>query len=100
MVEIVALMIGEIVQCYSSHRYEEPMPIEIGQFVHRGQPKSLFRPGSSVDVLFFQKERIVFDKDLISNCQRSDVHSRYTMGFQRPMVETDVPVRSSIACRR
>lgn len=100
MVEIVALMIGEIVQCYSSRRYERPVPIEQGQIVHRGQPKSLFRPGSSADVLFFQKERIEFDKDLIRNCRRADVNSRYTMGFQRPLVETDVPVRSSIAGRR
>jgi phosphatidylserine decarboxylase len=99
MVEIVALMIGEIVQCYSSHRYERPQPVARGQRVHRGQPKSLFRPGSSVDVLFFQKERILFDSDLIRNCRRGDVNSRYTMGFQRPMVETDVQVRSSIAGR-
>jgi phosphatidylserine decarboxylase len=100
MVEIVALMIGEIIQCYSSHRYELPIPMEKGQFVQRGQPKSLFRPGSSVDVLFFQKERIVFDKDLIRNCRRRDINSRYTAGFKRPMVETDVQVRSSIAGRR
>jgi phosphatidylserine decarboxylase len=100
MVEIVALMIGEIVQRYSSRRYERPQPIERGQTVRRGQPKSLFRPGSSVDVLFFQKERILFDKDLIRNGLRADVESRYTMGFQRPMVETDVQVRSSIAGRR
>jgi phosphatidylserine decarboxylase len=100
MVEIVALMIGEIVQCYSSHRYERPITIERGLIVHRGQPKSLFRPGSSVDVLFFQKNRIEFDKDLVRNCQRGDVNSRYTQGFQKPLVETDVQVRSSIACRR
>jgi phosphatidylserine decarboxylase len=100
MVEIVALMIGEIVQCYSSRGYERPQPIARGRFVHRGQPKSLFRPGSSVDVLFFQKGRIRFDPDLIRNCRRSDVHSRFTIGFQRPVVETDVQVRSSIAGRK
>jgi phosphatidylserine decarboxylase len=99
MVEIVALMIGEIAQCYSAQRYERPQPIKGGQFVHRGQPKSLFRPGSSVDVLFFQKGRIMFDKDLARNCRRADVKSRYTVGFRRPMVETDVQVRSSIAVR-
>lgn len=100
MVEIVALMIGDIVQCYSGNRYERPMPIRHGQLVQRGQPKSLFRPGSSVDVLFFQKNRVEFDKDLIRNCRRGDVNSRYTLGFQKPLVETDIQVRSSIAIRR
>lgn len=100
MVEIVALMIGEIVQCYSKDRYEPPTSLERGQIVRRGQPKSLFRPGSSVDVLFFQQGRIDFDKDLVRNCLRGDVNSRYTLGFQTPLVETDVQVRSSIACRR
>jgi phosphatidylserine decarboxylase len=53
-----------------------------------------------VDVLFFQKERIAFDRDLVRNCRRVDVKSRYTAGFKRPMVETDVQVRSSIAGRK
>ncbi|MBN1932270.1 MAG: phosphatidylserine decarboxylase [Desulfobacterales bacterium] len=100
MVEIVALMIGEIVQCYSSHRYDAPKPMELGMMVDRGQPKSLYRPGSSVDVLFFQKNRVEFDKDLIENRFRFDVVSRYSLGFGKPLVETDVRVRSSIARRR
>ena len=97
MVEIVALMIGEIVQCYSSHRYDQPISLTKGMHVRRGQPKSLYRPGSSVDVLFFQKQRIRFDTDLVDNCRRCDVSSRYSLGFRRPLVETDIQVRSSIA---
>ena len=100
MVEIVALMIGEIVQCYSDHRYESPRPVKPGLMVRRGQPKSLFRPGSSVDVLFFQKDRIQFDQDLVDNRFRHDASSRYSLGFGTPLVETDVQVRSSIARRR
>ncbi|MEM7585789.1 MAG: phosphatidylserine decarboxylase, partial [Acidobacteriota bacterium] len=51
MVEVVALMIGEVVQRYSSRAYESPQPMAIGGFLKRGQPKSLFRPGSSTVVL-------------------------------------------------
>ena len=100
MIEIVALMIGEIVQCYSEHRYEFPLVVKPGIMVRRGQPKSLFRPGSSVDVLFFQKDRIQFDQDLVDNRFRHDATSRYSLGFGTPLVETDVQVRSSIARRR
>jgi phosphatidylserine decarboxylase len=100
MVEIVALMIGEIIQCYSSDRYASPQQVEPGLVIRRGQPKSLFRPGSSVDVLFFQKDRVVFDADLVDNSRRRDVTSRYGQGFKEPLVETDLQVRASIARRR
>lgn len=96
VVEVVALMIGEIVQRYSHHHYDDPQPITPGMFVKKGQPKSLFRPGSSVDVLFFQKGRVVFDEDLVQNTRRPEVDSRFSNGFNRPLVETDVQVRSSI----
>ena len=96
MVEIVALMIGQIVQCYSTHHYDAPQAIRPGMFVRKGQPKSLYRPGSSVDVLFFQKGRMQFDADLLANRRRVDVQSRFSQGFRHPLVETDVQVRSSI----
>ncbi len=97
MVEIVALMIGDIVQCYSRKAYAEPRQIQPGMFVEKGAPKSLFRPGSSTDVLIFQAGKIAFASDLISNSQRQDVQSRFSQGFGRPLVETDVAVRSTIA---
>lgn len=97
MVEIVALMIGDIVQAYSEERYDNPRDIRPGQMVKRGCPKSLFRPGSSTDVLVFEPGRIAFAEDLIANSQRLDVQSRFTNSFNRPLVETDVDVRSSIA---
>ncbi len=97
MVEIVALMIGDIIQCYSEERYQNPREIRPGQMVKRGCPKSLFRPGSSTDVLIFEPDRIAFAEDLVKNSQRRDVQSRFTSGFNRPLVETDVVVRSSIA---
>ena len=55
MVEVVALMIGEIVQCYSTERYDNPQPVTKGMFLAKGRPKSLYRPGSSTDVLIFQQ---------------------------------------------
>jgi len=97
MVEVVALMIGDIVQCYSEKGYEEPRKVEPGMFLRKGQPKSLYRPGSSTDILVFQKGRIEFAGDLLENQQRLDVASRFTNGFQAPLVETDIKVRSLLA---
>jgi len=97
MIEVVALMIGEIVQCYSSERYDDPRPIDTGMFLKKGQPKSLYRPGSSTDVLLFQRGRIRFADDLLANQTRLDVNSRFTRGFREPLVETDLQLRSPIA---
>ncbi|MBJ6724459.1 phosphatidylserine decarboxylase [Geomesophilobacter sediminis] len=100
MVEVVALMIGEIVQCYSEHGYENPQPVEPGLFLEKGQPKSLYRPGSSTDILFFQQGRVTFARDLVANQARCDVESRFSRGFRMPLVETDIQVRSQLAERR
>ncbi len=99
MVEIVALMIGDIAEAYSEEYYHNPSPLRPGMFVARGCPKSLFRPGSSTDVLFFEAGRITFAEDLVGNSRRHDVLSRYSNGFGKPLVETDVLVRSTIAVR-
>ena len=96
MIEIVALMIGDIVQCYSDARYDHPVPVRPGLFIRRGSPKSLYRPGSSTDVLIFQPGRIRFKEDLLENVRRCDVNSRFSMGFGRPLVETDIRVRSAL----
>jgi len=99
MIEIVALMIGEVVQCYSERHYDDPQPIGPGMFVQRGQPKSLYRPGSSTDVLVFQAGRVQFADDLLANRHRR-AESRFSSGFGRPLVETDLAVRSTIASAR
>lgn len=99
MIEIVAMMIGDIVQCYSTRGYEDPRPVRPGLFVKQGCPKSLYRPGSSVDVLIFQKNRVDFSPDILANMRRQDVSSRYVQHFQKPLVETDVTVRSEIGRR-
>ena len=99
MIEIVALMIGDIVQCYSRVEYQNPQPVEDGIFLERGCPKSLFRPGSSTTVLLFQEGRIEFSCDLIRNLYRNDIESRYSQGLGRPLVETDIKLRSTIATR-
>ena len=97
MIEVVALMIGEIVQCYSDHRYDAPQAVEVGMFLRKGQPKSLYRPGSSTDVLVFQPQRVRFAPDLVANLHRRDAHSRFSNGFGQPLVETDIRVRSLLA---
>jgi phosphatidylserine decarboxylase len=96
MIEIGALMIADIVQLYSDFRYDCPRPVKPGMFLKRGQPKSLYRPGGSTDLIVFQKDRVRFHDDLLRNMLRSDVQSRYSLGFGRPLVETDVRVRSGI----
>ncbi|MDT8441925.1 MAG: phosphatidylserine decarboxylase [Desulfuromonadales bacterium] len=97
MIEVIAMMIGDVVQCYSDHHYDAPQPIAKGDFLHKGQPKSLYRPGSSTDILLFQRGRVRFADDLLANQQRRDVQSRFSRGFQTPMIETDLKVRSLLA---
>ncbi len=99
MVEIVALMIGKIVQAYSDIRYDFPKNIKKGDFIQKGQPKSLFRPGSSTTIIIFQKDKIRFSNDLLENCRKQNVQSRFTSGFGKPMVETDIKVRESIGIK-
>jgi phosphatidylserine decarboxylase len=97
MIEVVALMIGEIMQCYSQEGYDHPQPMIPGMMLNKGQPKSLFRPGSSTVVLLFQPSRIGFSQDLVMNQLRSGIPSRFSAGFGRSLVETEVLVRSSVA---
>ena len=65
-------------------------------FLDMGCPKSLYQPGSSTDVLIFQKNRVAFDPDLLLNMKLAACPSRFSAGLGRPLVETDVRVRSQI----
>jgi phosphatidylserine decarboxylase len=96
MIEIVALMIGDIVQCYSEERYRDPVQIYPGLFLKKGQPKALFRPGSSTVALFFEKNRIAFSRDLLGNQHRHDVKNRFSAWLEQPAIETELKVRSTI----
>ena len=96
MIEIVALMIGDIIQCYSENRYDDPRPLRPGMMVRKGQPKSLYRPGSSTDIVLFQKGRVAFSEDILHNMYHAKASSRFSVGFGKPLVETAVQVRSCI----
>ena len=96
MIEVVALMIGDIVQCYSENEYDKPMSVGTGKFIKKGLPKSLFRPGSSTVVLIFQKDRVRFADDITANMFYPDAQSIFSLGFGKSLVETDVRVRSYI----
>jgi phosphatidylserine decarboxylase len=100
MIEVVALMIGDIVQAYSSDGYDIPQQIETGMILKKGQPKSLYRPGSSTDILIFQEGRIDFSGDILDNMRQTGVSSRFTQGFKKPLVETDIRVRSLLGRAR
>ncbi|WP_419176360.1 phosphatidylserine decarboxylase [Desulfosediminicola sp.] len=97
MIEVVALMIGDIVQAYSELQYHNPQPVQAGMFLEKGCPKSLYRPGSSTDILVFEPNRISFSPDILANAKRNDVQSRFTNKVGRPLVETEVSVRSTVA---
>ncbi len=96
MVEIVALMVGGIQQCYSPTRYDMPRTVRPGMFLQKGCPRSLFRPGSSTVVVLFQPGRMEFCEDLRSNRRAAHVSSRFSLGLGEPLVETEVRVRSTI----
>lgn len=100
MIEVVALMIGDIVQAYNTEGYDTPRQIEKGMFLLKGKPKSLYRPGSSTDILVFQEGRIDFAADILANMRQTGVSSRFTHGFQKPLVETDIRVRSLLGRAR
>lgn len=100
MVEVTALMIGDIVQCYSEERYDNPGDIRAGMFLRKGVPKSLYRPGSSTDVLVFQKGKVEFAGDILTNLRDHRVSNRFRGWFDNPLVETEVRVRSFIAARK
>lgn len=97
MVEVAALMIGGIRQAYSENQYDHPQQIRPGMFLQKGCPKSLYTPGSSTDVLLFQKNRVCFSFDIVKNMFTPGVVTRFGQnGFGRPVVETEVSVRSQI----
>ncbi len=100
MIEVVALMIGDIIQCYSEERYDDPRDIRPGMFLRKGAPKSLYRPGSSTDVLVFQKGKVEFAGDIVANLCDPRASNRFSSWFGDPLVETEVKVRSSIAVRK
>lgn len=100
MIEIVALMIGDIVQTYSCNGYVDPQQLQVGMFLNKGRPKSLYRPGSSTDILIFEQGRVRFADDLLQNQNRVDVTSRFSQGFGQSLVETDIKVRSLLALRQ
>jgi phosphatidylserine decarboxylase len=97
MIEVVALMIGQIEQRYSERRYENPRSLERGMVLRAGAPKALFRPGSSTVVLLFQRDRVRFAHDLVENQRRGEVQSRFSLTLGEPLTETDVAVRSLLA---
>ena len=67
-----------------------------GMFLKIGQPKSVFRPGSSTVVLLLQAGRVQFAQDVLCN-QTCPGMSVFSQGFQTPLMETEVRVRSYIA---
>src|SRR5208283_1269566 len=97
MIEVVALLIGDIGQCYSEKRYDQPSKITKGMFLKKGRPKSLYRPGSSTNILIFQKGRVIFCRDLIANMKNQETTSLFSKGFGQSLVETEIQVRSPIA---
>ena len=98
MIEVTAMMIGRVDQCYSHQYYDDPCDMKTGMYIKKGQPKSIFRPGSSTVILLFEPGRIAFSSDIVRNMYRPDAKSRFTVWFGSPLVETSVRVREEIGC--
>jgi phosphatidylserine decarboxylase len=96
-VDVAAMMIGQIVGCYSERKYEQPAPLRIGQLVVRGMPVSLFRPGSSTSVVLWHGSRASVANDLVSNSTRVHLRSRFSDWLQSAWVETALRVRQPIS---
>ena len=100
MIEVVALMVGQIDQRYSEERYDDPQAAEEGNVPAERRTESAVSPGkqhgrSAVS----DRDAFVLRRDLVRNQQKAGVNSRYSAGFGQPVVETDVKVRSLLAYR-
>lgn len=96
-VDVAAMMIGRIESRFSVDRYESPRALCVGDFVPRGVPVSLFRPGSSTSIVLWNSERVALARELLLNSSRADLSSRFSHWLGRPWVETQVAVRQTIS---
>jgi phosphatidylserine decarboxylase len=96
-VDVAAMMIGQMQSCFSTDCYENPRQMVVGDFVPRGVPVSLFRPGSSTSIVLWDGSRTAVSRELIANSKRSDLRSRFSDWLGQPWVETQVAVRQAIS---
>jgi phosphatidylserine decarboxylase len=96
-VDVAAMMIGQIVSCYSECEYEHPAALRKGQWVERGMPVSMFRPGSSTSVVLWHGSRANVASDLVANSARTHLRSRFSDWLQSAWVETALQVRQAIS---
>ncbi|MCX8097610.1 MAG: phosphatidylserine decarboxylase [Casimicrobiaceae bacterium] len=96
-VDVAAMMIGQIVPAYSEIGYTNPRPLVEGEFVARGVPVSMFRPGSSTSIVIWQSARAAHAPELLRNARRADLRSRFSDWLGSPWVETALRVREAIA---
>ncbi len=96
-IDVAAMMIGQIEPRFSVRHYEQPRPLIVGDFIPRGSPVSMFRPGSSTSIVLWNGERASMTPELIENAQRRDLSSRFSDWLGQPWVETQIHVRQAIA---
>ncbi len=99
-VEVAALMVGDIVQCYSENKYENPVSCINQMVLKKGCPKSLFKPGSSTVIVFFEKDRVSFSKDLVQNRINLNRENLFNNQVDIRLIETEVKVREEIGRKR
>ncbi|MBN1501589.1 MAG: phosphatidylserine decarboxylase [Spirochaetes bacterium] len=99
VIEVAALMIGDIEQYYCEKYYENPVKLTPGMHVETGCVKSRFRPGSSTVIVLFEKDRINFISEIIRNNSNTNVESRYSLAFNQNIVETEINARETFARR-
>ena len=83
-----------------SHGRRDERPLLRHVRVLREHDRDVALLQEDVLALLLEKDRVRFADDLRANCRRVDVQSRYRGDDGRPLVETDVRVRSTIAWRK
>jgi phosphatidylserine decarboxylase len=96
-IDVAAMMIGQLESRFSTYRYAHPKALAVGDFVPRGSPVSLFRPGSSTSIVIWDGRRAEVSHELVANSKRRDLRSRFSDWLGQPWVETRVAVRQSIS---
>ena len=96
MIEVVALMIGDIVQCYSEEKYDSPSEISPGCLSKKECQKAFTGLAAARISSSFKKTVSVLQKISCAIGSTDSAQSRFTLGFGVNLVETDVKVRSLI----
>ena len=97
MIEVVALMMGQIEQRYSDSEYDDPRPMEKGMMLSSGRSEGALSSGQQHGRAVVPARPRPFCRRPVAQPAAAGVRSRYSPAFGQALVETDVAVRSLLA---